>query len=169
MIDIHKLTAEERIKLLKYALSVATRMRCYTGAILRELKQEDLEKAFEEFERGTKNSFPIRKQYHLYVNYAFIEKKWLEFHNSLNPTISFGVSNCLSEKAYFELTDERRNTLLKESTLMDYGSLIVGDKATGIYYSDITLYKDDRIILESKTWDNIMQVDEEILDVIKIK
>ena len=167
MKDIHNLTVEERIRLLKYALSVANRMRCHTGAILREVKQEDLEKAFEDFERENKNSFPIRQNYHLYVDYAFIEKKWLKFHNSLKPTISFGQSNGLSEKADFELTEERRNTLLKESTLMDYGSLILGDKATGIYYSDITLYKGDKIILEAKTWDNIMQIDEEIFIAIK--
>ena len=67
------------------------------------------------------------------------------------------------------MTEERRKILLKESTLMDHGSLILGDKATGIYYNDITLYKGDKIILESKTWDNIMQINDEMLVLIKTK
>ena len=61
MTDANNLTVETRIKLLHYALSVATRIRCYSGAILRELKQEDLERAFEEFERESKGSFLFAK------------------------------------------------------------------------------------------------------------
>ena len=57
----------------------------------------------------------VRGEYHIAVDCAFTPKKWLRFHKSLSPRVTFGYSNALHEECDFALTDEVRQAFLHSS------------------------------------------------------
>ncbi len=57
----------------------------------------------------------ISKSYSINVNFSCVSKELLEFHNSLNPRITFGYSNVLHEECDFELNDKVKNAFLNAS------------------------------------------------------
>lgn len=208
------LTPKERNALIRYCISVATRGRCSTKALLRPFKQKYLKEAFAEqskvhteriarYERaaqaydpqtaGAPHSIPgdsgsvpakeayiahcreivrqerdtvrsLRRLYTVCVNYAFVGKKWLAFHRSLNPRVTFGSSSLLHEECDFLFDDEKRAAFLSSSladlpqwkgdTVHDWGNVMFGNMQ--LLYEDLALYRGDVCILETVSHEEMM-------------
>lgn len=209
-------TAEERNILIRYCLSIATRAKCSTKALLRPFRQKYLKEAFAEqgkehteriaqYERAMKEYDPqttklpqwvrdffegvptkeeyarycrqiikqekdvlrsLKRSYSVQVDYAFVGRKLLAFHNSLNPRATFGYSNCLHEECDFVLDEEKRKAFLDSSLaelpqhefdwIHDWGNVAFG--GVSLIYEDLTLFRGDVRVLETISHEQMMTV-----------
>ena len=209
-------TPKERNLLIRYCLSVATRAKCSTKALLRPFRQRDLKIAFEEQQREhlsrireyearqagydpetaqlsqwfldyfggvpTKETFSrycreivkqesgvlrgLKRNYSVYVDYEFLGRKWLSFHRSLSPRVTFGYSNCLHEECDFFLNDEKRAAFLSSSLaelpqwkgdwIHDWGNVMFGNMQ--LFYEDLALFRGETCILETISHERSMTV-----------
>ena len=214
----------ERNALIRYCLSVGTRAKCSTRAVMRPFKQKYLTAALRELrknfmqkiseytewmqtyvegetklpdwmidyfegiptkeiftdyccsvikqERGTLRS--LMKNYSIRVDFAFTDKKWLAFHYSLNPRVTFGYSNRLHEVCDFALTEEVKNAFLNSSLkelstweqdwTHDWG-YVYFDSITNLLYEDLAVLIGERYILDTVSHEEMMTVsltDEEL-------
>ena len=112
------------------------------------------------------------------VDFAYCSKNNLKFHNSLNPRITFGYSNCLHEECDFALTDAVKNALLssslkdlpeyKQDWTHDWGYLFF-DSIIDLLYEDLCVLCGERCILDTTSHEKMMTVcltDEEIENMI---
>ena len=100
----------------------------------------------------------ISKSYTINVNFSHISKELLEFHNSLNPRITFGYSNVLDEECDFELNNNVKNAFLNASLkelpaweqdwTHDWGYVFF-DSIINLFYEDLCVFRGDRCILET--------------------
>lgn len=211
-----RFTPKERNILIRYCLSVATRGKCATKALLRPFRQKYLkealceqnrehmerigqyEKAMQEYDPNT-TSLPqwmldyfegiptketytryckqiikqerdvlhsLKRNYSVYVDYAFIGKKLLAFHNSLNPHVTFGDSNSLHEACDFVFDEEKREAFLKSSLkelpqdqddwIHDWGNVVFD--SISLIYEDLTLFRGDECILETISHEQMLTV-----------
>ena len=193
-------SAAERNALIRYSISIGTRAKCSTNALLRPFKQKYLKAALREVredrlriiakyqeemkndpakdfrahikqEREVIRNFP--KHYIIYVAFPFNDKKWIEFHNSLNPRITFGYSNMLHEECDFVLTEEIKqvflNASLKELPMFeqdrahDWGNVYF-DSFT-LFYEDLQVLSGERNVLSTLSHEQEMTIsltDEEL-------
>lgn len=209
-------TPKDRNAIIQYCLSVATRGKCSTQALLRPFKQKYLTEAFREqsekhrsmiakFEQDIKEYDPettvlpqwlleffegiptkeeyadyftkvikqerevfrtLKYNYSVYVDYAFLGKDLLDFHNSLNPRVTFGYSNSLHEECDFAFDEEKRQAFLHTSHAKnpqsdedwsdDWG--IIGFEGASLVYEDLQLYRGEECILETVSHEQMMTV-----------
>ena len=209
-------TPKDRNILIRYCLSVGTRAKCSTKALMRSFKQKYLKKAFAEqseehleriagHERAIREYDPktaqlpqymldffegvpakeqyadycrqiikqekealrsLKRNYFVYVDYAFTGRKMLAFHNSLNPRVTFGYSNSLHEECDFALDEEKREAFLnsslaelpqyKDDWIHDWGNVSFGGMR--LVYEDLTLFRGDVCILETVSHEEMMTV-----------
>lgn len=139
--------------LLEYFGGVPTK-EAYADYLKQLIKQE------KEVLRGLKRSYSV------FVDYEFVGRKLLAFHNSLNPRVTFGYSNSLHEECDFALDEEKREAFLnsslaelpqfKDDTLHDWG--VAAFDGVSLVYEDLTLSRGDEIILETISHEQIMTV-----------
>lgn len=108
----------------------------------------------------------LRRNYSVYVDYAFIGRKLLAFHNSLNPRVTFGYSNSLHEECDFMFDEEKREAFLnsslaelpqyKDDWVHDWGNVVFG--RFRLIYEDLTLFRGDACILETTSHEKMMTV-----------
>ena len=116
----------------------------------------------------------ITNSYNICVDFFHIEKSLLDFHNSLNPRITFGYSNLLHEECDFILTDEIKRAFLN-SSLKDLGEderdwyydwgYVHFQSGFDLSYEDLSVFCGERCILETVSHEQGMSVcltDEEI-------
>ena len=116
----------------------------------------------------------ISKSYTINVNFSHISKELLEFHNSLNPRITFGYSNVLHEECDFELNNNVKNAFLNASLkelpaweqdwTHDWGYVFF-DSIINLFYEDLCVFRGDRCILETISHDQMLTInlsDEEL-------
>ena len=118
--------------------------------------EECLNRAIEEEEISN-----IRKSYSIAVDFVYLSEEILNFHNSMNPKITFGYSNVLHEECDSEITDAVRRRLLpcfKENKNIDldftFGGFKVGDftaDESPLYYEDLIISRGDKEILSTTT------------------
>ncbi len=221
------LTPKERNLLIRYCVSAATRGRCATKALLRPLRQKDLQSAFkeqqgehlariEDYKRRAKEYDPassklpegmlayfggvpakeefsrycreivrqerdvvrsLERGYSVCVDYAYIDRKQLAFHRSLNPRVTFGYSNSLHEECDFLFDDEKRTAFLRSSLadlpqgkgdwVHDWGNVMFGDMA--LCYEDLALFRGEACILETVSHEEMMTVRLEEQDLAALK
>ncbi len=209
-------TPKERNTLIRYCLSVATRAKCSTKALLRPFKQKFLKAAFAErdkehseriarYEQAMQEYDPeetrlpqwmldyfegvpaketyanycrqvikqekdglrdLKRNYAVHVAYAFIGRKLLAFHNSLNPRVTFGYSSILHEECDFAFDEEKREAFLNSSLkdlpqyqddwIHDWGN--VAFDGVRLIYEDLTLFRGDECILETISHEEMMTV-----------
>ncbi len=104
--------------------------------------------------------------YSVNVNYAFIGRKLLAFHNSLNPRVTFGCSNQLHEECDFALDEENKRAFLGESSLkfppkvqgspFDWGTVTF--EISRLIYRDLTVFRGEGRILETISHEEMMTV-----------
>lgn len=210
-----KFTPDERNMLIRYCLTVATRGKCATTALLRPFKQKYLKEAFDEqnkkyteriaqYDRSMREYDPkttklpqwaldyfggsptqetyagyckqrikLEKQalrslkcnYIVYVDYGFVGKKLVAFHNSLNPRATFGYGNVLHEECDFVLDEEKRAAFLNSSLAQPqryahdwahWGNVEFG--GARLHYEDLTLFRGEECIIETITHEQMMTV-----------
>ena len=209
-------TPKERNTLIRYCLSVATRAKCSTRALLRPFKQKYLKEAFAEqrkehleriarYERAmqeydpettelpqwmlgyfegvpTKETYTDycrqvikqeketlrgrKRSYFVHVDYEFIGRKLLAFHNSLCPRVTFGYSGRLHEECDFAFDEEKREAFLNSSLaelpqyrddwIHDWGN--VAFDGVHLIYEDLALFRGDVCILETISHEEMMTV-----------
>lgn len=108
----------------------------------------------------------LKRSYSVYVDYAFIGRKMLAFHNSLSPRVTFGYSNSLHEECDFLFDDEKRAAFLHSSLaelprwkgdrVHDWGNVMFGDMQ--LLYEDLTLFRGETCILETISHEETMTV-----------
>ena len=218
------ITAAERNALIRYCISIGTRAKCSTRAVMRPFKQKYLTAALREmrdnhmksiaehskkielYNKGelhlsqglidffegvpTKERYEkyirrlikqereamqiISKDYHISVAIAYVGKKLLDFHNTLNPRVTFGYSNSLHEECDFALSDEIKNAFLNSSLkelstweqdwTHDWG-YIYFDSLIKLFYEDLEVLVGERNILSTLSHEQGMTVsltDEEL-------
>lgn len=99
-----------------------------------------------------------RREYQVSVDCAFTPKKWLRFHKSLSPRVTFGYSSALHEECDFALTDEVRQAFLhssltelpayKDDRTHDYGVVFFGSPVE-LLYEDLSVSVGDRCVLDT--------------------
>ena len=99
-----------------------------------------------------------RREYQISVDCAFTPKKWLRFHKSLSPRVTFGYSSALHEECDFALTDEVRQAFLhsslaelpayKDDWTHDYGVVFFGSPVE-LLYEDLSVSVGDRCVLDT--------------------
>lgn len=209
-------TPKERNTLIRYCLSVATRAKCSTNALLRPFKQKFLKEAFDEqnkehleriekYKQAMQEYDPkttklpqrmidyfegiptyesyadyckriikqerdvlcsLKRNYAIHVDYAFISRKLLAFHNSLNPHVTFGYTSILHEECDFMFDEEKRKAFLNSSLadlpqyqndwIHDWGN--VAFDGVNLIYEDLTLFRGDVCILETISHEQMMTV-----------
>lgn len=116
----------------------------------------------------------ISKSYSINVNFSCVSKELLEFHNSLNPRITFGYSSVLHEECDFELNDKVKNAFLNASLkefpdcerdwTRDWGYVFF-DSIINLFYEDLRVFRGDRCILDTISHERMLTInlnDEEI-------
>ena len=107
-----------------------------------------------------------KRNYTIHVNYSFIGRKLLAFHNSLCPRVTFGYSGRLHEECDFALDEEKREAFLNSSLaelpqyqddwIHDWGNVAFG--GVHLIYEDLTLFRGDVCILESISHEQMLTV-----------
>ena len=211
------ITAAERNALIRYCLSVGTRAKCSTRALMRPFKQKYLTTALREMKESHKKAIaeyskkielydkgelhlpqnlidyfegaPTKDRYEKYirslirqerevmrtgskdymicVSFAFTDKKMLDFHNTLNPRVTFGYSNSLHEECDFALTEEIKNAFLNSSLkelpaweqdwTHDWG-YVYFDSISNLLYEDLEIFVGERFILSTLSHEQGMTV-----------
>ena len=139
--------------MLNYFEGIPTK-EAYTRYYRRVIKQE------RDVLRGLKRSYSIN------VDYEFIGRKLLAFHNSLNPRVTFGYSNSLHEVCDFVFDEEKREAFLNSSLkelpqyqddwIHDWGN--VAFDGVHLIYEDLTLFRGDVCILETISHEEMLTV-----------
>ncbi len=106
----------------------------------------------------------LKRLYTVNVNYAFVGKKWLAFHRSLNPRVTFGSSSLLHEECDFLFDEDKRAAFFHSSLaelpqwkgdrVHDWGNVMFGEMA--LFYEDLTLYRGEMCILETLSHEEMM-------------
>lgn len=94
----------------------------------------------------------IRKFYSVSVDYGFLKKERLDFHNSLNPVCTFGYSSMLHELCAFDLSEELKSWLYSafpDRCFPGCGAFFTEGAGEGIFYEDLCVEKNGKIILET--------------------
>lgn len=97
----------------------------------------------------------IRENYHIAVGYGFVDAADLNFHKSLNPRVTFGYSNVLTEAVDVVLDEKLRAKFIfcfeKESDIEQFDNHSYGAFENGrfIYYEDLIIHKGDKEILNT--------------------
>lgn len=110
----------------------------------------------------------LSKAYTVNVDYSYLSKKQREFHNSLNPRVTFGYSSLLHEECDFELTSENKRAFLdsslkdlpawKEDWTHDWGYVFF-ESVINLLYEDLSVFCGDRRILDTISHEHMMTVD----------
>lgn len=106
----------------------------------------------------------LKRAYSVWVNYATIGKKWLAFHRSLNPRVTFGDSSMLHEACEFPFDDGTREAFLHSSLAQlpqwegdrvhDWGNVMFGNMQ--LVYEDLALDRGETCILETVSHEEMM-------------
>ena len=106
----------------------------------------------------------LERMYTVCVNYAFVGRKWLAFHRSLNPRVTFGYSSLLHEACDFLFDEEKRAAFLRSSladlpqwkgdAVHDWGNVMFGNMQ--LFYEDLTLYRGEACILQTVSHEEMM-------------
>ena len=128
-----------------------------------ENKKPSIKKVEQYFNRYIKEEeeTDIRRSYHVAVDYEYTTKNQLDFHNSMNPKITFGYSNVLHEECEGEITEAVRNRLLScfkdrrgIEEFLTFGGFEYGEiteEQSPIYYEDLIIWQNERQLLSTIT------------------
>ncbi|MDE6441558.1 MAG: hypothetical protein K2L12_02245 [Clostridia bacterium] len=109
----------------------------------------------------------ISKSYVINVDFSHISKELLEFHNTLNPRITFGYSSILHEECDFELSNEIKHAFLNSSLkelptweqdwTHDWGYVFF-DSIINLLYEDLIVFCGERCILDTISHEQCMTI-----------
>ena len=108
----------------------------------------------------------LKRSYIVCVDYAHTGRFWKEFHQSLDPRVTFGDSNVLHEECDFWLDDEQCDAFLYASLsdlpkgrndwIHDWGNVFLGDME--LVYEDLCVYLGEMCMLKTVSHEEIMIV-----------